>query len=774
MLPIAAGILISVRRRLPAAAGPGRGQDFFRWKGRSLWLWLLPVFFMAGVLRAGWAADVCGRELALGLDGVSAAAEGRVVSRRITDRWMVLTLEKVQIKGSGNRLGRLQIYAEMPMENDADDRYADPGDRFAVGRQVRAEGECTAFDRAKNPGEFDFCIYYRSQKLNYRMFADSLEVTGGRTAWIREGLCRLSFLAGQILDRSAGEDAGVFQALMLGDKAFLPEETRALYQENGIAHLLAISGLHLSLVSLAVYGLCRRLGAGFGLAGIFGGMILTGYAALTGASPSVIRALIMALCGFAASYLGRTYDLLSALALSGLWILWDSPYLMCQAGVQLSFGALAGIGAAAPRLGEAGAGDAQNVSIGMQLTTLPLVLYHFFQYPLYGIFLNLITVPLMGIVVASGSACILLGALEAAVSAMGAAGLKTGMLLAASGFAAGSGRMILRWYERCCHAAGGLPGSVMILGRPEHWQLGLYYGLLTAALCCRPPEGGDWRRRAGLCLILLVLLPLPVRGLEVTFLDVGQGDGICIRAEGQTILVDGGSTDQKQLGKNRLEPFLKSRGIRQVDYAVVSHGDQDHISGLLYLLEEDTGILVKNLILPGAGWGDPAYGPLKHAAAARGCTLLWMEQGSRLVLGRLEMSCLYPPSRERAPEDRNEQSLVIRLAYGGFTMMLTGDMSAEGEAEVLKQEQEPVMVLKIAHHGSRYSTSEPWLEALEPEWAVISYGEDNRYGHPHQEVTERLQERGTVLWETAKDGAVIVRTDGRQVRWETWAGQKNK
>lgn len=748
--------------------------------GRSFVIWLLPAFFFLGMFR-GWQAKEMGeREFKLSLDGKEAAVTGQAAEIKWSGDWVVLVLTDVSGEADGIMeneadirfsLNRIQVYLDAA-EAGAVERLAD----LAVGNRVTAQGECAMFQPARNPGEFDFQLYYRSMKLHYRMFAESWQATDEETWPVRNFLYRAGRWAAARLSETAGEDAGMFQALMLGDKSGLPEETRKLYQDNGIAHMLAISGLHLSLVSMAVYGLLRKLGVGYGAAGILGGSVLAAFSALAGGSPSLMRALLMALCGFLAACLGRTYDLLSALSLAGLWLLWDSPYLVCQAGVQLSFGALAGIGAAAPRLAalsqsgpvlkqdsreaseqmtDKKGGPVQGfyVSVGMQLVTVPMVLFHFFQFPLYGIFLNLLTVPLMGIVVASGAASVFLSGLVS---------------LQAGQFAIGAGRLILDWYEWCCSLFELLPGSSLALGRPAFWQMGAYYGILITVLFGGVGKSGNRKGGTGrkilLALGICFLLPVPVRGLTVTFLDVGQGDGMVLQTRQNTILVDGGSSDEKKLGENRLEPFLKSQAIRQVDYAIVSHADQDHTSGLIYLLEESEAVKIRNLILPAAGQQDEAYKKLVKLAESRNCRVHWMEAGECLVLGKLKIRCLYPAA-DFQTNDRNEHSLVLHVSYDAFDLVLTGDMTSAGEAELLKEPDrlpDQPEVLKISHHGSNTATSEGWLERLKPGCAVVSYGEENRYGHPHQEVMERLARRWIPVYETGKSGAVKVKTDGME------------
>ena len=851
----------------------GRFWPFFLSRICGITMMICGLTLIGGIIGAGRATferNVCEREVALGLDGEITTITGRV--RSVTEKengWELIldacelengeldyagkldhakleniefaSMEfadmefvKAQVGNHGNygdhenyenhvkkrRLLR-RILVKINQETESGfgsgqkiDSEIESGEVFFCGNQVRVTGICYAFDKPRAPGEFDYCTYYRSKKLTYRMIASSVEVRDRRCDWILEALRKISLRASANLERIAGaQDAGILRAVLLGDRTDLPEEVRTLYQENGIAHILALSGLHLSLVSLAVYGLLRKLGVGFGFSAMIAGVVLTGYAWMSGSSASVIRALVMTLCGFGASYLGRTYDRRSALGLAGMILMWDSPYLLTQAGVQLSFGAILGIGLFEEKNGNAGGEESHDTSanafyagIGMHAVTFPIVLWHFFQFPLYGIFLNLLIVPFAGILVGS------------AVTGLVLAEVSVG----AGRFAVGGARMLLRWYEWCCWIGARFPGSHLIFGRPRFWQIGVYYGALAGILLFRKWETKPEKRekpekqvrhekhempRVWLVVALSVLLlPLPHRGLDVTFLDVGQGDGICIRADSSVILVDGGSSDEKNLGKNRLVPFIKSSGIRRIDSVIVSHGDSDHISGLVWLFQEEEDIGIRQLILPKAGQADEAYQTLIEQADRRGCRVIWMERGDRIESGKLRIQCLYPPGEdegaenrrnleemaEKALADRNEQSLVLRVEYGKFAMLLTGDMSEAGEAALLECENtgsaenragsaenasevsgenglEGIFLLKSAHHGSRFSNSEEWLDAVNPQITVISYGKDNRYGHPHEETIERLRERKIKVIGTGQDGSVFFHTDGEKVSWRCWS-----
>lgn len=279
---------------------------------------------------------------------------------------------------------------------------------------------------------------------------------------------------------------------------------------------------------------------------------------------------------------------------------------------------------------------------------------------------------------------------------------------------------------------------------------------------------------------------------------------------GQSVLlVDGGSTSEKRLGEDRLEPFLKSKGIRCIDGALVSHGDEDHINGLRYLLEECGQIQIRRLILPEKGRGDKAYDPLIAAARARGTIVCYMDAGDWIQAGETRLVCLYPEKEEVIDQtDRNQQSLILRVDHEAFHMLLTGDADRQGERRMAERQtgsgrpsdaerqadpaEQPkvegptdpgersddggpaavplsaVQVLKAAHHGSRYSNSQELLEAVEPALTVISYGEGNRYGHPHEEALERFRAAGSLVLKTGEQGAVMLHIQDGKLQYSTY------
>ncbi len=640
--------------------------------------------------------------------------------------------------------------------------YLESSCDIAVGRSVRVTGKAAAAEPARNPGGFDFKLYCRSAGIGGVLYGGRAKILDKRTDRPAEDLRVLRGLLARRLESVAGEDAALLKAMLLGDREGTGTPDHELFRRNGIAHLLAISGLHISILGLGLWKALRKCGAGYGAAGFAAFVFLLAYGGLTGFAPSAVRAVAMAALSFAAAFLGRTYDMPSALCVPALYLLWRFPYLITQAGFQLSFLAAGAIAATA----ENGAEETDGAASGrpallfvrglfLQLMTAPAVLWHMFEIPLYAMFLNLIAVPLMGYAVVSGGL-----------------GLALSFVRMPAGTAAiGGAHYILAFYRLLCRMAERLPWSALVLGRPKFWQVIGSYLLLAAGLMAFRRQT---RRSRTSCAALwlcafLVLFPLPRRGLSVTFLDVGQGDGIVLEAAGRTVLIDCGGSKGRAIGADCLVPFLKSGAISRLDAVVATHGDSDHTDGIRYLLSETADIRIGRLVLPRAGRGE-VYEELERLAAARGIPVERLATGERLenALGKnVRIVCL-GPDKTPAAKDRNAESLVLSVRYGDFTMLLTGDTEAEGErkmiADGLLAEGAPYTVLKAAHHGSATSTTEEFLREIRPLHAVLSYGRRNRYGHPSPEVLDRLEVFGVRIWETAGSGAIRIQTDGKKMR----------
>lgn len=707
---------------------------------------------------------------------------------------------------------------------DWDESFPKPGDF------VRVTGSFSIPEKALNPGEMDYRSYCYVRHIGFLGFGNKGKIQQSvpkeqkePVRWVqslpfcaRRMAYHVKIWAAEALDACLEEkDAGILKAVLLGDKSSLDMEEKTLYQTSGIAHLLAISGLHISLLGMGVWKGLRKTGCELGVAGAAAGIFVWGYVCMTGMGASAVRAAVMFSLMLGSSILGRTYDIWSALAVAAGLLLWDSPRLLFDAGFQLSFGAvgaIAGLGktltsltsrkmeSEKKRLGS----GAFVISLAVQWVTIPILCFWYFEFPPYAVLLNLLVIPLMGIVIVSG------------LSVLGLYGILGWK--AAGVMAAGPAHFVLLWYHRICLLFQKLPGNQWVTGRPDWLGIVLYYAMLAAWVWIWE-ELDEWKRKheileedghlsekqmnekrnekrnenrclrekgesgkeavltlcryvcliAGMGLSIFFLRPPDVSGLEVWFLDVGQGDGILLRTKNQNILIDGGSSSRKNLGEYTLKPCLKSLGITEIDYIFVSHGDSDHMNGILYLLEECGEIDVKYLVLPN-GQTDEAYQKLADAMAKKNgyadstiltSRILAFGAGDMWENGELRLYGMHP-SAEKQETDKNNQSIVLLAEYGTKCILFTGDVEKEGEEDILENygnflESKDIVLLKAAHHGAKTSTTGAFLEAVKPEAAVLSYGAENSYGHPAKETIERLRAYGIELYETGGHGAVHVK-----------------
>ena len=248
----------------------------------------------------------------------------------------------------------------------------------------------------------------------------------------------------------------------------------------------------------------------------------------------------------------------------------------------------------------------------------------------------------------------------------------------------------------------------------------------------------------------------------MTVLDVGQGDSIHIRGESGEYLVDGGSSDVSSVGTYRIEPYLLSNAADTLNYVFVTHGDEDHISGIVELLEgQKLGVHIKTLVLPPEEYCEEKLLGLTRTAEKNGTRVVTMSAGDALEEG---ITCL-GPEKGAGISPGNEASLVLSLTYGNFDMLLTGDVEGKGEDALVESGRlRKYDVLKAAHHGSKNSSLEPFLETVKPSVTLISAGVDNRYGHPHEETLKRLEAAGSRVYSTQENGAVRIWTDGENMK----------
>lgn len=862
-----------------------------------------------------------------------------------------------------------------------------------LGQHIVLEGVFSHFDAATNHGEFDVRAYSAGKGIGGRVRKAQVLAAEEDYSFLRE---KLFAFRRRLHDRLAKvfpeKEASVMQTLLLGEKEELDAEVKALYQRNGIAHILSISGLHITLLGMGCYRLIKRLGAPVRVAAAGGAMTLLLYGMMVGMSVSASRAIGMYLLQMLGIFVGRTYDMLTGVGLLAALLVLQQPERLGDVSFLMSFGAVLGICLLTPvfagdgREDNAGVETASGVvaglltvtdilgdsayernkyregwrkvvyerlwhmvsalksgfaaSAGVILFTLPIQLWFFYEIPVYSVLLNLLVLPFMSVVMAGGILSLIPG--------LGIAGTVD--------------CLILWWYEWICERFGELPGAVWCVGRPAKWQMAVYYsGLFVLIIgrnyaekwkrqrlyaayvaennhgdghCAererqrRETRGVDdsgrgrkresnrkkmqhsdryseicptrWRhvlanfwytwqgvmtyRNGVMCRIVAAMILVLIvglltgnfdRGSRVTFLDVGQGDGIVVETGQGAYLFDCGSTSRRKIGEYVLKPYLKSRGIQSLRGVFVSHPDEDHMNGILELLENggEWGITVEQMFLPAITEAErrEAFEKLLVAAEYAGVSVSYIKCGDEIRDSLLRLRCLHPEENttladanaysecfyvevfakavkwgaaegmeasgeggraasevygengsfavgvigERTGHGDTGERKNFGVGAGKLSILLTGDVEGEGEQQLTQELQtlktlqeaktlrvaqesralqnarklqEPreqqelwesrrqggfkVDILKVAHHGSGYSTSSEFLAAAGPAAAIISCGRNNSYGHPHAATLQRLEDAKVPWYLTTDYGALTVTVDSHGNRLQGYLRRK--
>ncbi len=721
-------------------------------KAQKIYLAVFSAFLILGFLRGmavrkeweGFLLEATVHE------GGQRIFSGRVTEVKKTERSFQCYLEN----GGEKILCRLEDFPEREIYRD---------DRLTV------KGECRLFSDADNPGQYDEADYNRSIQAVYKL--DSSVILSHKrpvfslTRLLDVGKERMAAFYSTAFPENV---SGVVQAMVLGDKSDFQPELKNYYKANGWLHLVTVSGLHMGFIGAGLYRFLRkRCHVGEWTSEMAAVLLTTLYSLFTGFGFSLQRAWIMFLFQTGSRIFGRTNDFATSTVLSAAAILMRRPMALTYSGLWFSYAAMAGMAVGSHMWETLTKKDwissrtslkklchAICIQAAIFFTTLPVLLYFSYEIPLYGLLYSLWLIPVisklipyMMVVGLTGSfGTQLPGAEQAAYLLCQPVGL----------------------FFQGIH---GLPAKTWIAGFPSLLWVGIYVltGSLWLALSVRE-KGRSLRLMAvrigfGMSLAVLIFGKRPEALL--TCLDVGQGDGLCMMTpEGRTVLIDGGSSSVSQVGIYRILPFLKYYGRQQVDMWFLSHSDEDHISGCREIIK-DGQFKICMLILPEVE-GDEGLSELADLAKSKGITVRTMAAGDRIRDGETSYQCLYP-DRGNVYEDKNTGSLVLLVTAEGGRFLFTGDLTEAGEKALILQEKlENVDILKVAHHGSAYSTTIPFLEQISPACALISAGSDNRYGHPAKETLERL-EKQHILWKnTAESGAIFVRSQQGQIIVQTY------
>jgi competence protein ComEC len=658
------------------------------------------------------------------------------------------------------------------------------------GQRLRVEARLRPLEPASNPGEKDFSASKRRKGL---LFTGSFPVARAQVltpaAGWRQSMARLQEgLATAVRARAPSEDAAaLFLTLAAGQRAALDEGLEEDFSRSGLAHVLSVSGLHVAALALMTLALLRRLLVLAGvrlrflrgvdarrLAAPASVPFVWAYVLFTGNQPPAVRSAVMATLVLLGLALWRRADGLNSLAAAALVLVAWAPSSVVDLSLQLSFLAVLSLLLLSAALREslpvlppdpreprrwvrllvlARENILQTfcASAAVTLASVPLVASTFGRASLAGLVSNILCLPLCGLLTgfaAGGAALFVVSPLLATPLLWGGTWASELLLV------------LTRFFAHVPLATLELP------------DFGLAAALLYAAgLGCWAL--GERRWRLGVLLVptslaLVFVLPrlLPEPGLRITFLSVGQGDAVVLSSRGHHALVDGGGVPQgADPGSRVVLPFLRASRIGQLELTVLSHPHPDHALGLVSTLKQ---VRTRRLWLS----KDSTDGRLSRQVieAASGAEVEEVEAGHPTYpLGEATLEVLGPPVDRELLEGVNDRSVVLLVRHGDVTVLLSGDVEADGEQELLAAGKlGPVTVLKAPHHGSRTSSTEDFVARVRPRHVVFCVGRRNRFGFPHAEVVERYQAQGSECLRTDMHGAITLESNGRDVRLETW------
>ena len=710
------------------------------WLGIS-WIWRSP----AGPKPEQWAI----REKSVYGEGAVYRQEEKIFSNK-TYTYLYLKQTSLFIESKKYPVRNVKCIVEQSVET-------------LYGKHVEVSGKLVLPEAPGNPGEFDRRKYERARKIDFYLKEAEIRKITGKEGRIAAFTRKLRHFSGKILENIfPSQEAEILKAMLLGERSQVDQEVKEWYQSAGISHIIAISGLHMSLLGISIWKMVSFCGIPAGIGAALSVFLLTGYGILIENPTTAFRALLMFGIFMGAKMLGRSYDLFSALALAAILILVDNPDLLWDCGFQMSFMAVAGIGGYGNgqikllrEMGKDFSGRRgkllQNLLLGLFLWffTLPVVLSSFYQVSVAGILCNLLVIPMMPFVVVSGGAVMFLGGVH----------MGWGSIAGIPAYG------ILKLYGLLGQAAEKSVWGIWTPGQPLTERIILYYLILGSSWFLlswmRKKKkkilyaGGIYGITAGVLLFLMG--GAGKTPTQIAVLDVGQGDGIVVQGEGEAFLIDGGSSSEKKVGSYVLLPYLKQQGIGKLTGIFLTHTDEDHVNGAREVLEEAKKgwFSVGYLFMP--YWMGESEGgkELTKMAKETGTVVRFLCAGDQVRTEKMTFQVLFP-GKEDYTENPNGGSLVLSWEGERMRGIFTGDLPAEQEKEVILEEGD-YDFLKVRHHGSNGSSSEDFLAKVSPQIALISCGQNNRYGHPGKESMARIRREGAEIFRTDMLGAVTVR-----------------
>lgn len=641
----------------------------------------------------------------------------------------------------------------------------------ALGQRLSVYGFLNGLEPARNPGGFSQLQFLRSRGIEYTMFAERVtlyEVNFLLIGFVRNFGVRLANVFHELLPQNF---AAIMQAMIVGDRTGLDQETLRLFRQVGIFHILVVSGLHVTILSLSFEKVLNFTKLKPSMVAICTILFIIAYAVLTGAGVATVRASIMGICLILTKLKGYENDTVSALSLAAIILLVSSPLNIFDIGFIYSFSMVLGL-----IYGSKPIADVMHMlskrydilypilnfyyikkyfpgCLAAFLVYIPINSFFFYQFSPVSLLVNFLLLPSVFLLITSGFLMAIVGQFS----------LMLASLIATPIY------IMLSLYFFVMNTAASLPFSLIITGRPHTFVLAFIFLILSVIYYLIRNKKANKQYVLAICLTTIIgytfLSFLNIRNpyINITFLDVGQGKSTVISRNSSGIIFDGGGVFGRDIGENvgtfTLIPYLNYRGIKQA-LAIASHNSSDHVVGIIEALQQNR---ISHLFINKATSNQDVYlyNMMVNLAKNTNTPVSYLAAGDIIDFFGARLYILYPRAKMPFP-DENNSSMSMRFVYENTSVLFMSDIQRHGERLMLSQGiNVSADILQVGHQGSRLSTTDEFLRAVNPNIAIISAGRNNIYGHPHQSTIDTLNNQNVKYFITARDGAIKLKTNGQ-------------
>ena len=615
-------------------------------------------------------------------------------------------------------------------------------EKLEYGSIIKINAQYTEATRDRNYGGFNYKTYLRTKKIYGIFNVEDVEIVKNGSDNIIIKLRK--YIKSKLREKLKKENSELAISLIVGDRSHISSEVEDNFKKANLMHMLAISGAHFSYVILIATFISNRL-QHKRLGQLIQIIAIIFFMNLTGNTASVVRAGIMSILLIGSSICKRQNDSLNNIAISAIIQIINNPYIIFDSGFMLSYSGVLGIILFYKKISEHIHFKSIALTISANIFIIPIMIYNFHTISGSFIISNICASWLLGIIIILEfiSLCIPIKLLYMILD----------LLI-----------MMLRKIAEIC---ANIPFAQMYVPRYAiFFVIVIYILIFCRKLKCRKYVYSFLT--IGVSILLIVnFTDVYQDRMRINFIDVGQGDSCLIRYKGTNIMIDSGGSLSKNkdgksydIGENVLNNYLLNRGITRLDYIMASHFDEDHSQGFIFLLKN---MKVKNVIISEQYKTSSIYEQFKQICKKQNIQIIYVKSGDEIRIKDLAFKILHPKSKENQISENplNNNAIVCMVKYKNRRILFTGDIEKVAENEMVKEYTNGLKadILKVGHHGSKTSTTKEFLDLINPSVALIGVGQNNKFGHPNEDVIKRLEEKNIQIYRTDEMGEISVIID---------------